>query len=90
MRLKARKLDSGRGTRAALRSVLSHSLCRKVRRLKPGDGHGRLHDDLRRRLRDGYVPDVAELAVKVFGRRIMPVAHRMRGEARYGDQQDQR
>jgi hypothetical protein len=89
LRLKGRKLDSGRGARAALRSVLSDSVRRNGRRLKPGDGHGRLHDDLRRRLRDGYVPDVAELAVKVFGRRIMPVAHRMRGEARHGDQQDQ-
>jgi hypothetical protein len=76
-------LNGGRGARAALRSVLSDSVRRNVRRLKPGDGHRRLHDDLRRRLRNGHVSDVAELAVKVFSSGAMPVARCMRGEARH-------
>lgn len=61
-----------------------------MRWFKSGNLYRRLHHKLGRRLWDGYVPDVAELAMQVFGSRAMHVADRMRGETGYCDQQNQR
>ena len=68
-------------------SVRADRVCWNVRWFEPGNRRGRLHHHLRRRLGDGYVADMAELAVQIFGRGAMHVTDRMGGETGHCEQQ---
>jgi hypothetical protein len=51
------------------------------------DRDGPLDSDLRSRLRDGNVPDMADLAMLLVGGVLMPVASGLHGKQAHGENQ---
>jgi len=80
----------GRGARNAGIAIGFKNRSGFFSRREPCHRHGRLHYHMRRGLRDGDVPDLANLAVLLAASVRMPMAGGVKGQSAHGEDQGHR